>query len=278
MNKLERFIETTKDLYIEKSTDKKIEELCESLEPLKGKYDRAIVVLAGGLSKVKAPSGQEHIKTEFAAHMRATAAVLKYKELSATGHHAVILVSGGKCYGKGDNMPILSEVMKTELIRNYGINPTDIVTEPHSIDTSQNARFSSKLLEALGFHESKEKHESREKAVCLITNQFHLERANLLFNRHFKGGLEPINAEKVLINFMRKLSDGSSKTPYKKVIENYLISQRNQDATQQDKKILAATKLPFGEKAIEALAYYLRSSEEEKKIPLIKQPKKDSPR
>lgn len=267
MSKLERFSETIKDLYIEKSGDKKIEELCKSLEALKDKYNKAIVILTGYLEKVNLPSGDEKIKTGFAAHMRELAAALKYKEFSAAGYHPVIIPSGGRVYGKGENVPVLADVMKEELVKKYGIKENDIIAEPYSIDTSQNARFSSKLLEALGFSESE------EKSVYLVTNQFHLERATTLFNRHFSGSLEPVGAEKTLIDFTKKLPDGTSKTIYKKVIENYLKSQSSLDSMRQDKKLHTLTKLPLGEQVIEALAYYLRSSEKETEIPTMKQNK-----
>jgi uncharacterized SAM-binding protein YcdF (DUF218 family) len=263
MSKFERFGETIKSLYIEKSSDKKIEELCKSIEMLNGKYDKAIVVLTGGLSKAELPSGDEHIKTEFVAHIREAAAAMKYKELLSVGHRPVIVVSGGKVYGKGDNMPILSEVMKAELIRKYGVNEEDILTEPCSVDTSQNARFSSKLLDALGFSETD------DKSVFLITNQFHLSRATTLFSRHFNGNLEPTSAERILIDSIQQLPNNKTKTPYKRIIEDYLNSRSNMESTQKDGKLHKITELPLGEKVIEALAYYLRSSEKEKKIPII---------
>lgn len=268
MNELERFNETIENIYIKKSGDKKIEELCNSLEILKDKFDNAVVVLTGGLNRVEFPSGQEHIKTEFAAHIREAAATSKYKELLAMGSHPVILISGGKLYGKGDTQPVLSEIMKTELVRKYGINPEDILTEPFSVDTSQNARFCSKLLETLGFSGSD------KKPVYLITNRFHLGRATSLFNKHFGGDLKPVDAEQILVDFMQKLSNSTEKSPYKRVIKNYIDSQANQKSIRQDKTINAITKLPFGEKIIAALAYYLHLSEEKKEIPLIKQQRK----
>ena len=97
----------------------------------------------------------------------------------------------------------------------------------------------------------------------------------MLFNRHFEGNLKPIDAEQILINFVLKLPEGTLKLPYKKVIENYLSGQANQESIRQDKKLNKITKLPFGEDVIEALAHYLRSSEEKKEVPLIKQQRKN---
>lgn len=265
MNKIERIGETFENLYVKKEGDKKIEELCSSLKSLEFLKDKdtAIVVLTGGLSKVEFNSGEDLIKTEFVAHMRESAAALKYKEFLALGRKPIIIVSGGKVYGKGEETPILSEVMKAELIRKYKINPKDIIAEPCSVDTSQNARFSSKILDVLGFSESD------EKSTFLITSQFHLDRAKILFDRYFKGDIKGNGAEQILIDFVRKFPPKKAINPYREVVERYLNSQLNKNFAINNKKLKEITKLPFGEKFIEALAYYLRSSEQEKEIPVI---------
>jgi len=166
---------TVKELYFDKDAEKRISEICQSLEEERGKFDRAIVVLTADLDRVEI-SGDEIVRTNFNGHIREATATIKFKELQEAGHNPVIIAAGGKIYDQGEDAPVLSEVMKEEFIKKYKIPEKSIVTEPCSIDTSQNAKFSSQILNALGF-------EDRE--MTLITNSFHLDRATTLFERHF---------------------------------------------------------------------------------------------
>lgn len=268
MIKFENFNKTIRDLYVEKDGDKKINELCNSIKLLKGKYDKAIIVLTGELRRVEFSDGDSKIKSDFAPHMREAAAALQYNKFRTDGFRPVIIASGGKMYGNKESDPVLSEIMKMELIKKYGISGDDILTEPYSIDTSQNARFCSEILKTLGFLDL------RDKSSCLITSQFHLERSSLLFEKYFDKKIELMDAEGILVQMVKKNSNDESRLPYKKVIEKYLNSEANLNSVQMDEKLRMITKVPAGEKLLEAVAYYIRATGEGMNIPIINKDKK----
>jgi hypothetical protein len=262
---------TVDEIYISKNGEGEVEKLCESLEGLRGKFDTAIVVLTAGLNKTGAST--DNYVTEFIARLREAAAALKYKELLASGKHPVIIPSGGQIYGNKADAPNLAEIMKAEIISKYGINPDDIQTEPYSIDTSENARFSAKILKTLGFEKESDE---ENKPVYLITSQFHLDRATFLFNQYFNGDLNSLNAEQTLIDFVQKFSNGKTKNPYKKVVEKFNASLENKKLTEKDKMFNIIEASPLGEELLRALAFYLRHLEgDPKKIPSVKQQKKN---
>lgn len=268
-----RVSETVKDLYIKKYLDKGVEELCRSLEKEKGKYDRAIMVLGSGFVKFRGKETEkEYLKAEFMEHVREAAGAVIFREMEKEGNHPVIIVSGGKVYGKENEIPTLAEISKKEMVARYGIDPEKIIVQPFSIDTSQEARHNSAILETLGFLENDK--DSEEKKSLVITSEFHAKRADLLFKRHFEGNVSAMGAEGILLDFVKKLPSGKEQHPYKKVIENYLASDSYEKYRAQDKKTLAVAKLPLGEKLIEFLAYYLRVAGGKKEIPEM--PKKNN--
>lgn len=78
-----------------------------------------------------------------------------------------ILVSGGQVYSdSGAEAEIAARVLKS-----LGVPENKIITETKSINTTQNARYSAKILRDNGF----------EKPV-LVTSAFHMHRAMLNFN------------------------------------------------------------------------------------------------
>lgn len=265
MNEFERFKTTLKDLHKSES-EHKIETLCQEIEKLKGKYDKAIIVLTGELREINLPSDKKVFRSELSTHIREAAATLKYKELKNLGYNPVIIPSGGKVYGKESNIPPLSRIMESELITSYGIEKENILVEPYSIDTSQNAKFSSQILKALGFSNDK------ESDVFLITNKFHIQRAGMLLNKYYKGSFAPIDSEEILLNFIQKISADTDKKPYEKVINKYKSSSYYKDLLKKDRRILAITKIPLGEKIIEAIAYYSRATKN-KEVPILNKKK-----
>ena len=269
---LSNIVETIDEIYVSKNGEGEVKKLCESLEGLRGKFDTAIVVLTAELNEVEIPSGDNIYATEFIALLREATAILKYKELLAAGKHPVIILSGGQIYGNKEDAPNLAEIMKAEIISKYGINPDDIQTEPYSIDTSENARFSAKILKTLGFEEKSDK---ENKSVYLITSQFHLDRATFLFNQYFKGDLKPLNAEQFLINFTKKFPNGKAES-VRKIVEEFINSPENKKLTNKDKMFNMIEASPLGEELLRALAFYLRHLEgDPKKIPSVKQQKEN---
>ena len=79
-----------------------------------------------------------------------------------------ILVSGGQVYSdSGAEAEISARVLKS-----LGVPEDKIITETKSINTTQNARYSAKILRDNGF-----------KKPLLVTSAFHMNRAMLNFNR-----------------------------------------------------------------------------------------------
>lgn len=89
---------------------------------------------------------------------RTAAAALEYPS-------AVVVASGGKRW----HGTIESRVMKAELVR-LGVAEARIVEEDESLNTRENAARVATLLAARGIH-----------SVILVTSDFHLRRARLLF-------------------------------------------------------------------------------------------------
>ena len=78
-----------------------------------------------------------------------------------------ILVSGGQVYSdSGAEAEISARVLKS-----LGVPEDKIITETKSINTTQNARYSAKILRDNGF-----------KKPLLVTSAFHMNRAMLNFN------------------------------------------------------------------------------------------------
>lgn len=252
--------ETAKDLYIEKDVDRNLQELCRSLEPEREKFNVAIVVLGSELRKFSGVSGQEYIKGNLLLHMREAAAAIKFKELENIGLKPIIIVSGGKIYGKENEIPALAEIAKKEINKKYNIDPEKIIAQPFSIDTSQEARHNPMVLKSLGFLGKDKDINEAEKDIFVVTNQFHVNRASELFHRHESGKISMISAEDVLIEFAK-----NEKYPYQKInLENIGKQHKTQEELA---KIL--TKLPMGEKLLEFVAAYLRRNSGAKEIPSI---------
>ena len=78
-----------------------------------------------------------------------------------------ILVSGGQVYSdSGAEAEIAARVLKS-----LGVAENKIITETKSVNTTQNARYSAKILRDSGF-----------KKPVLVTSAFHMNRAMLNFN------------------------------------------------------------------------------------------------
>lgn len=121
-----------------------------------------IIMLGGGaLSDTPGVSGQGSL-SGFAANRLITTAQL-YKKLNIP-----IIISGGQVY---TNTGIESHIAKKILI-SMGIPEDMIISEDKSLNTSQNAEYSKKILVKFGFTHP-----------ILVTSAFHMERAIRQFNK-----------------------------------------------------------------------------------------------
>lgn len=265
--KIGEIFKTVEGLYVKKESEKGLEELCRSLELKKGQFNSAIVILGSGFNKFTGRSGREHIKGEFIAHMREAAVAIKFKELEKAGLKPVIIVSGGGVYGKENTVPTLADLTKSEMVKKYGIDPEKIIVQPFSVDTSQEARHNSAVLESLGFLESSKGEATQDEKTFILTNDFHSDRASLLFKRHCKGKIFIISAEQILTDFIVKLSNEKEKFPYKAIVEKFLSSNVVEEHRKRQGRMLNLTKLPMGEQLIEFVANYLRVYSGKKEIP-----------
>ncbi|GEM_PF-5114636 len=226
-----------------------LEELCLELEHLKGKYDEAIVILSGGI----APAYEESWKTQWIARMRVIAGAMEYYNSVKEGKSPVIITAGGHGDLRFTRDITASEIMKSEL-EGYNIPSDDIIVEGFSLDTSQNAKNCSAILKTIGFSDKGE--------VTVITNGFHLKRAEELFGENFDGILRGSAAEEVMKKFGRETLPGENlPKPYGEFASKYQNSSKNLQLSIKDAIIRAVMSLPGGQKFLTKVATVNRSPE-----------------
>lgn len=116
-----------------------------------------VIVMLGGGATVDTPSFGEKGNLTAIPSARLLAAVELYNQL-----HVPVLVSGGQVYK--DSGPE-AEIAKRELLR-LGVPENMIFTEPNSLNTRQNAIYSSEIMREQGFEHP-----------VLVTSAFHIERS-----------------------------------------------------------------------------------------------------
>lgn len=197
----------------------------DNIEQLRGSFDEAIVVLQGGIGE--GFNGTPRITK--LPRIRQLAAVSTYYESLWQGGSPVIILSGGVEVGSEYGDYSEASLMKKHMVEYYGIEEWRVVLEDKSVDTSTNAKYSSAILERLGFLESGN--------VKLITNEFHLDRSKMLFDRYYKKDFQSLSAEEILI----KRGDGNNlpgdrfNRRYATYTERFLDSKENQSLTKKDK-------------------------------------------
>lgn len=244
---------TIKELYLNNTQEELLQALCRRIEHRKGEFDSAIVILTHSIEHRK--NVELGFKTSFGGHMRAFAGAQLYFELFSKGLKPVIIVSGGKMRS---DQPSLSEVMKSELCRKYEIPEESIISEEYSKDTVQNSRFSSRLLETLGF-------DNENNNVHLVTEGFHLQRAEYLFNKYFGDNIKANGAEKILKDIIvdRLKYSKSLREILQKILVAHINSDSNNIALENEAMYrLILQKFPFGlgEELMLFVAYLSRYS------------------
>ncbi|MGP1665254.1 MAG: YdcF family protein, partial [Rhodanobacter sp.] len=124
----------------------------------------AIVLLTGGSTSLP----NRAIEPSINAYGRIAEAAMLYNDCRNAGKHCTLLVTGGDPADLGT--PLANTY--AAVLQRLGIAPADLVLEPHSKNTWQNAQFSRPLLLAIG-----------AQRIWLVSSAFHLRRSMLYFER-----------------------------------------------------------------------------------------------
>lgn len=226
-----------------------IEQTCAAIEYLKDNFTDAVVVLTGGAINLPQDYYTDRpyrYKTACDARIRAIAGAITYYDLVERGHSPVLILTGGKVERADPNSPSLSSVMKYELSTHFHIPPEHIVEEPYSINTPENAKNCSKILNTLGF--------PKQNPVNVITNDFHLSRSIKLFNRYFPFNLTPKSAEQILIQYQNNHSN-IDKRRYKEFAQKHINSDEYKMLVKKDEILKKLTDSELGEDLLTLYAY-----------------------
>ncbi|MCS3746448.1 uncharacterized SAM-binding protein YcdF (DUF218 family) [Xanthomonas arboricola] len=136
-----------------------------------------IVLLGAGTVR---PEGRDAVaEANLFAYGRIVESARLYRQCRHSGGECKIEISGGDARGLG-----LSEaVVYQRVLIGLGIDRVDLIMEPSSMNTWQNAQFSQPLLRA-----------HRPDRVVLVSSATHLRRAALYF-RHFGIDAIPVRAD-----------------------------------------------------------------------------------
>ncbi|QFI38214.1 YdcF family protein [Moritella marina ATCC 15381] len=151
--------------------------------PIQWQDNNAIILLGAGLEKVEDTVNNKHnvdsIEPPFHAFGRIHEAAKLYNECIGTAQECKIIVSGGDTHKLGTTE---AAVYKKRLVQ-IGIDATDIITESNSLNTWQNAQFTSEILNKGNFDNS-----------VLVSSGLHIKRSQLYFE-HFGVRATPIRAD-----------------------------------------------------------------------------------
>ena len=148
--------------------------------PIHWQENNAIILLGAGLEKVgDTINNVDSIEPPFHAFSRIYEAARLYNECIDSNQQCKIIVSGGDTKKLGDTE---AAVYKERLV-SIGINAVDIITEPNSLNTWQNAQFTSEILRKGDFDNS-----------VLVSSGLHIKRSQLYFE-HFGVRATPIRAD-----------------------------------------------------------------------------------
>jgi len=125
----------------------------------------AIVLLGAGT--VRTPDGT--VKPTLYADGRINEALAQYRDCKASGKDCKLEVSGGDALHTGQS----EAAVYGAVLERLGVPAADLLLEPRSMNTWQNAQFSAPLLHGYG-----------AQRVVLVSSAAHLRRASLYFG-HF---------------------------------------------------------------------------------------------
>lgn len=134
------------------------------------KLDGDVIVMLGGGATLSSPdiSGIGSLSGNSANRLLTTARLYNKTKLP-------IIISGGSVYGESGSE---AEIAKRQLI-DLGISEKDIITEDKSRTTTENAIYTSRIMEEYNFSKP-----------ILVTSAFHMERSIMNFtNANIKNGI-----------------------------------------------------------------------------------------
>ncbi|WP_115540141.1 YdcF family protein [Xanthomonas campestris] len=139
---------------------------------------RNVIVLLGA-GTVRSDRAGAPAEANVFAYGRIVEAARLYRACAATGNDCKIEISGGDARGLG-----LSEaVVYRRVLLGLGVEAGDLILEPASMTTWQNAQFSQPLLRAY-----------RPQHIVLVSSATHLHRAELYF-LHFGMRTTPVRSD-----------------------------------------------------------------------------------
>lgn len=128
--------------------------------------NNAIVLLGAGTQIIK---HEKIIEPSFFAYGRISETASQYNSCAATTQNCKVIISGGDAQNNGISE---AEVYKHVLVK-LAVKGGDIITESNSMNTWQNAEFTSKILKMEKFDN-----------VVLVSSGLHMRRSQLYF-KHF---------------------------------------------------------------------------------------------
>ena len=138
----------------------------------------AIVLLGAGTVRA---GDAGSVEASLFAYGRISKAAMLYRACRQAPRECKVEVSGGDARGLGQPE---AAIYALDLQR-LGVDPADLLLEPRSMNTWQNAQFSGSLLKAYGADR-----------VLLVSSGFHLRRGMLYFS-HFGIHATPVRADYV---------------------------------------------------------------------------------
>lgn len=155
------------------------------LDSLQGPYARrptiawaprnAIVLLGAGAER----AADGTVEPGEPAHSRINEALALYRECKASGMGCRLEVSGGDARHIGEP----EAAVYAAVLERMGVVAADLLLEPRSMNTWQNAQFSAPLLRGYG-----------AQRVLLVSSATHLRRASLYF-AHFGIATTPVRSD-----------------------------------------------------------------------------------
>lgn len=138
----------------------------------------AIVLLGAGTVRV---ANGDQVEASLFAYGRISKTAALYRACRQSGHTCKVEVSGGDARGLGKS----EAAIYADDMQRLGVDAADLMLESRSMNTWQNAQFSSPLLKSWGADR-----------VLLVSSGFHLSRGMLYFS-HFGIQATPVRADYV---------------------------------------------------------------------------------
>lgn len=146
--------------------------------PIEWGQRNAIVLLGAGTVRA---AGSGEVEASLFAYGRIGKAAELYRACRRAGRECKVEVSGGDALGRGRS----EAAVYADDLQRLGVDAADLLLEPRSMNTWQNAQFSGPLLKAYGADR-----------VLLVSSAYHLRRATLYF-AHFGIRATPVPADHV---------------------------------------------------------------------------------